>query len=88
MRKINAYQTADGTLCETHADAKRHAQRQYDDHMTRLRHDLVSSSNGHMGMSASMVAMTWIEENFGKIATAYRLKRDLDSVDDMTESDD
>lgn len=82
MRKINAYQTADGTLCETHADAKRHAQRQYDDHMTRLRHSLVQSVNSH---AQAQRALAWIEQNFDLIAEASRLKCDADIVDDQTE---
>lgn len=86
MRKIHAYRIDDGRIFPDHESAKKAAQRAYDDEMTRLRHDMVST-HGSLGVRESMAAMAWIEENFGKIATAYRLKRDADSLDDMTNPD-
>lgn len=85
MRKIHAFRIDDGRIFPTHAEAKKAAQRAYDDHMTTIRVGLTERTGS---VQAAAKALAWIEQNFDRIALASRLGVDVDIVEDTTENED
>lgn len=76
MKRVQAFMTSDGAVHTSDTQARKHAQRRYDDAMTALRHDLVKNGGGRITVSDAVQFMYWAEERFDLFAQAAALKAD------------
>lgn len=74
LRYTQAVRTADGRLFGDEDEARRHAQKRYDDAMTTLRGSLTTYM---LSLREAGKAMEWIENNFAAIARAAELRNDI-----------
>ena len=77
MKQVTAYLLDNGEVFVSHEAAKKAAQHRYDDHMTRLRNQLIQKLNSHQ---AAGYALEWIEDNFLEISAAQDFRRDATTL--------
>lgn len=88
MKRVQAFMTSDGAVHTSDTQARKHAQRRYDDAMTALRSDLMKYGDGRISNTDATRFLTWAEERFDLFAQAAALKADTILCNPETDEDD